>query len=94
MVRVSAELVDTADGRPADRALVLAPELAAAHIARGYLLQNADLDWRGAEAEFRRALALAPNDAEAKLYLRIQLAIFGQVEPAFALTRRRPAAPR
>ena len=30
------------------------------------LLQTADLDWRGAEAEYRRALALAPNDAAAQ----------------------------
>ena len=53
----------------ADRALALSPDLAAAHIARGDLLQLADFDWRGAEAEYRRALELAPNDAEAKFNL-------------------------
>src|SRR5262249_20379830 len=45
-----------------DRALSLSPELAAAHVARGYVLLNADFDWSGAEAEFRRATELAPND--------------------------------
>jgi tetratricopeptide (TPR) repeat protein len=48
----------------ADRALALSPELAAAHDARGDLLQRADFDWRGAEAEYRRAQELAPNDAQ------------------------------
>jgi tetratricopeptide (TPR) repeat protein len=72
----------------ADRALTLSPELAAAHIARGHLLQISDLDWPGAEAEFRRAMELAPNDAEAKFYFGRQLAIFGEVEPAIELTRQ------
>jgi TolB-like protein/Flp pilus assembly protein TadD len=71
----------------ADRAVALSPDLADAHLSRGYLLQSADLDWRGAEAEYRRALALAPNDGEAKFYSGQQLAIFGKLEPAIELTR-------
>ena len=71
----------------ADRALVLFPELAAAHIARGQLLYNADFDWRGSEAEYRRALELAPSDGRAKYALGVQLANFGQVEQAIGLTR-------
>ena len=71
-----------------DRALALSPDLVAAHIARGRLLQNADFDWRGAEAEFRRALALAPNDGEAKFHVGNQLATLGEVEPAIELTRQ------
>ena len=71
-----------------DRALALSPDLAAAHVARGYLLQSADFDWRAAEAEYRRALALAPNDGEVKFYLGRQLAIFGEVELAIDLTRQ------
>jgi TolB-like protein/Tfp pilus assembly protein PilF len=70
-----------------DRALALSPELAAAHIARGSMLQN-NLDWRGADAEFRRAMELAPNDGEAKFYLGTQLAIFGEVEAAIEVTRQ------
>ena len=72
----------------ADRALALSPDLAAAHLARGILLKTLDLDWRGAEAEFRRALELAPNDGEAKVYLGTQLAAFGEVEQALELTRQ------
>jgi len=72
----------------AARALALAPDLAAAHFARGWLLQVADFDWRGAEAEFRRALELAPNDGVAKSKLADLLATFGQVEPAVELTRQ------
>jgi len=72
----------------ADRALTLSPDLAAAHVARGLLLQSADFDWRAAEAEFRRALQLAPNDGVAKFYLGTQLATFGEVEPAVELTRQ------
>ena len=72
----------------ADRALALSPELAEAHLARGTLLQAADLDWRGAEAEYRRAAMLAPNDGAAKFKLGNQLASFGEVEQAIALTRQ------
>ena len=72
----------------ADRALSLSPELAAAHVARGYVLFTADFDWRGAEADFRRAVELAPNDGYAKFNLGYQLAAFGEVEQAIALTRK------
>ena len=72
----------------ADRALALSPDLAAAHIARGVVLQVVDFDWRGAEAEFRRAMELAPNDSEAKFWFGRQLATFGQIEPAIDLTRQ------
>jgi serine/threonine-protein kinase len=72
----------------ADRALTLAPDLAAAHNARGDLLQSADFDWRGAEAEYRRALELAPNDAQAKFNLGTQLAAYGEMDQAIELTRQ------
>ncbi len=71
----------------AERALALSPELAEAHVARGFVLQNADFDWRGAEAEYRRATELAPSDGQAKLSLASQLATMGEVEPAIELTR-------
>jgi tetratricopeptide (TPR) repeat protein len=71
-----------------DRALALSPELAAAHTARGYLLQVADFDWRGAESEYRRALALAPNDANAKISVANDLATLGDLTSAIDLTRQ------
>ena len=70
-----------------DRALTLAPDLAAAHNARGDLLQ-ADFDWHGAEAEYRRARELAPKDALAKLKLGAQLAAYGELDQAIELTRQ------
>jgi Tfp pilus assembly protein PilF len=72
----------------ADRALALSPDLTTAHLARGDLLLNADFDWRGAEAEFRRALGLAPNDGEAKYFLGVVLASLGELESAIELTRQ------
>jgi TolB-like protein/Tfp pilus assembly protein PilF len=72
----------------ADRALTLSPELARAHVAQGYLFQIDDLNWRGAEAEFRRAMELAPNDGDAKFFLGTQLAAFGEVEAAIERTRQ------
>jgi TolB-like protein/Tfp pilus assembly protein PilF len=72
----------------ADRAVALSPELPMAHLVRGDLLQTADLDWRGAEAEYRRALALAPNDAAVQFDFGIQLASLGEVPRAIELTQQ------
>ena len=72
----------------AERALTLSPELAAAHLARGWLLLRGDFDWRGAQAEFRRAMELAPNDGDAKFQLGIGLAAFGEGEQAIELMRQ------
>jgi TolB-like protein/Tfp pilus assembly protein PilF len=72
----------------ADHALALAPELAVAHVARGSVLAQADFDWRGAEAEYRRALALAPNEPRAKATLADLLATLGEVESAIELMRQ------
>jgi len=71
----------------ADRALALSPELAAAYLARGYVYLVADFNWRGAEAEYRHAMELAPNDGEAKFYLGRQVAVLGEMERAIELTR-------
>jgi TolB-like protein len=70
-----------------DQALTLAPDLAAAHKARGFLLRVADLDWRGSEAEYHRALELAPQVGSMKYALANQLATIGRVEEAVELTR-------
>ena len=72
----------------ADRALTLAPDLAFAHLARADLLEFADFDWRGAEAEYRQALALAPSDAPAQFGLGQLLASLGDADQAIELTRQ------
>jgi len=69
-------------------ALSLAPDLANAHIARGWLLDMGDLDWRGAEAEYRRAFELAPESGDAAASLARQLAAFGQAGRAIELTQQ------
>lgn len=48
----------------------------------------ADFDWRGAEAEGRRALALAPRDPYMQFSFAYVLASTGRVQEALALTRR------
>jgi len=60
------------------RALSLAPNMAAVHVARGSLLQVTEYNWRGAQAEFQRAIELAPNDGSVKFALGLQLAAFGR----------------
>jgi TolB-like protein/Tfp pilus assembly protein PilF len=65
-----------------NHALALDPELAVAHVARGTVLAQADFDWRGAEAEYRRALVLAPNEFRAQATLADLLATLGDIESA------------
>jgi adenylate cyclase len=68
--------------------LSLAADLTSAHIARGWLLEMADLDWGGAEAEYRRALELAPADGDAAAGLARIRSARGQVERAGELDRQ------
>ncbi len=46
----------------AEQAMRLAPDLAEAHEALGVIRRVIDLDWKGAEASFARALELAPSN--------------------------------
>src|SRR6185437_12404452 len=77
-------------------AIRIDPQYASAHAAlsttwtmlAGVLLEWADFDWRGAEAEFRRALQLAPNDSQAMSWLAGLSASLGQPERAVELKRR------
>lgn len=71
-----------------ETAIELAPDLATAHAARGYLLANSDYDWQGSEAEYRRAIALAPADDNAKAGLGRVVAAQGRVREALDLTRQ------
>ncbi len=68
--------------------LELGPDLAIAHSARGALLMNGELDWRGAEIEFRLAMRLAPNDSAGIYGLAQARAALGMREEAIALLQQ------
>jgi serine/threonine-protein kinase len=69
-------------------ALRLAPELAYAHMVNSLVLSNGELRWVEAEAESRRAVQLAPRDAEALAVHAQDLAILGHVRESAALAKR------
>ncbi len=46
-----------------EEAITLAPDLASGYSSRGYLRYSRAWDWPGAEADFKRALALDPHNA-------------------------------
>ena len=73
--------------RVSDKALELAPDLAYAHIARGWLLENSELDWGGAEREYRRALELAPEMEQNKFSVGGMLALQGRLDEGMRLVR-------
>ena len=73
--------------RASDRALQLAPDLAAAHSARSYLAFS-ESDWKGAQAEIQRALQLAPSDGDAEYLYGSVLATLGQCGRAADLVQQ------
>ncbi len=72
----------------ADKQQALAPDVAATYSVRGYLLSNIDNNPMGALAEYKRALALAPNDGRTMAFLAYGLATIGQLQPAADLYRK------
>ncbi len=81
--RLEAQSLDASN-----KALMLEPNLAAAHAARGEVLGFLDFDWSGAEAEFRRALRLAPGNTEATEGLGVQVGARGDPQQAIGLLRQ------
>jgi Flp pilus assembly protein TadD len=76
----------------AERAVALDPLLAEAHAALG-LARARSGDWELAEASFRRAIALDPNDATALTnFVMWHLNVLGRNEEALALLRRAESA--
>ena len=56
----------------ASKAIALDPDLAEAHTMVGYVKMAYEFDWAGSEAEFKRAIELNPNSADAyDLYGRL-----------------------
>jgi tetratricopeptide (TPR) repeat protein len=75
-------------GDAAAAALRIDPELGEAHRTVAYLKAVREHDWTGAEADFKRALELNPDDADAHdLYGRLCSAM-GRYDEAIRLQRR------
>jgi TolB-like protein/Flp pilus assembly protein TadD len=72
----------------ADKQQALAPDAAATHMTRGYLLSQVDSDSAGALVAFKRAYALAPHDGTVMSFLAGGLENVGQLQPAVELMRK------
>jgi len=75
-------------GNAAQTALSLAPNLADAHLALGWISVTPDLDFAAAETEFRKAEKLAPADANVKHALSYLFAAEGRLGEAEDMTRK------
>ncbi len=69
------------------KALELDDSLASAHATLG-MIRTYDLDWAGAEGEFRRAAELSPSDATVHVRMSFYLASTGRTEEGLAELRR------
>jgi eukaryotic-like serine/threonine-protein kinase len=65
----------------------LAPDLAEGHASLGLIYMN-EFRWTPAEAEFKRAIALNPNDANALLWYSLLLLARGLTDESLAVIRR------
>ena len=72
----------------AKSALALDPNLAEAHSAQGRILRDFDFNFAGAEAEYRRALELAPQNPAVTSNLANLMAELGRLDEAVALQQR------
>ena len=72
----------------AEQALALERDLAEGHIALSHVLQGHDWNWRGAEASMRRALELAPGNADVVVGAAAVAGSLGYLDEALALCHR------
>ncbi|HEY8623257.1 MAG TPA: tetratricopeptide repeat protein, partial [Casimicrobiaceae bacterium] len=72
----------------AERALQSEPDLAEGHAALGQIRMWHDWDWDGADESLRRALELAPGDAQVIRDTGVLAGNLGRSEEALALVRR------
>jgi serine/threonine protein kinase/Flp pilus assembly protein TadD len=70
------------------KAMQLDDMLAEAHSALGYVKMDHEWDWSGAEREYKRAMELNPNDAEAHRRYGVALRKMGRTEEAIAENKR------
>jgi serine/threonine-protein kinase len=71
----------------AQRALELDSDLAEAHFIMGVVLGSYEFDWRRAEEEFKRAIALNPNNALAHLWYGQSLVSTGRSQEGIEQVR-------
>jgi serine/threonine-protein kinase len=72
----------------ADNALLLDPDLSEAHLAKGGILRLFDLDFTDAEAQYRRAFQLAPQNPGAAQNLAVILGLLGRFDEAVVLAQQ------
>jgi DNA-binding winged helix-turn-helix (wHTH) protein/TolB-like protein/Flp pilus assembly protein TadD len=72
----------------AQRSVELDPLLAEAHVSLGIVASKFDWDWREADAQFTKALALDPNSAIAHQWYGVYRAEVGDMDRAIAELRR------
>jgi DNA-binding winged helix-turn-helix (wHTH) protein/TolB-like protein/Tfp pilus assembly protein PilF len=73
----------------ATKALEIDNTIAEAHVALARIKANYDWDWRGAEAEFRRAIELNPNYSSAHYFYALNYLVpMGKLDEAAAELRR------
>ncbi len=70
------------------KALAIDETLAEAHAALGYIKLRIDWDWKGAEAELKRAIALKPGDATSHEWYALYLAIQVRLDEALKEMQR------
>ena len=71
-----------------EQALALNPNLAEAHAQMGRIKQQLDFDRAGADASFRRAIALEPGNPENARAVAFSAATLGRFDEALQLNRR------
>lgn len=64
------------------KALELDPNSSEAHMARGNIALQCDLDWKMAETEFQKAISLNPGNVEAHVWYAILLATVQRFDEA------------
>ncbi len=72
----------------ASKALELDDQLAEAHVVLGFVKHLYDWDWSGAEKEFKQAIAINPNNADAHQGYGYFLSLMGRSEEALAEMKR------
>lgn len=74
--------------KAAQKALEIDDTMGEAHASLGQIKSDQEWDWEGAEREYKRAIALSPNYANAYLWYSQLLNVLGRHEEALAKIKR------